>query len=235
MGIIFAESNVVNRLKKFEQFGHHLFVELFTHDNIDHRISHHTDLMVFVHDKIYCEHTVYHKIYKQLELAYGEHWAKQHTVCGESEIRTNYPEDVKYNILLCTNHMFHRLNATDKRISEAVQLQKVNVKQGYTRCACLPVGKDAIITEDVKLGHTIAEHGYDVLIVERGHVELEGFSYGFFGGAGGQIDDMIVFNGSLKMHPNYIEIKHFIENRGLRIVELHEEGLVDCGSILYYL
>lgn len=235
MGIIFAESHVIQMIEKSNGFDQHLKVAVPNHESVDSRISNHTDLMVFVHDKIYCEPSVFQSVFRQIVKVHGEAWSKQHIICGEGVIGPNYPEDVKYNVLALAQHMFHLLSVTERRIVGEINLQCVNVNQGYTRCSCLPIGKTAIITEDATLGKVVADYGYDVLLIERGHVELKGFPYGLFGGSGGQIDDKIVFNGSLSKHPNHDEIKRFIENRGLSIVELHDEGLIDSGSILYYL
>ncbi|HAS74889.1 MAG TPA: hypothetical protein DCS67_12160 [Clostridiales bacterium UBA8960] len=234
MGIIFAEKRTSLRLVQKNRFKDHLIVTVPDQTAVDARVSHHPDLSVFVHDKIYCESSICKSVFSQVERVYGRLYASQHVVCTEGKLGNHYPEDIRFNVLALTNHMFHLLSATDKQIINRSKLHKVNVRQGYTRCSCLPVGGNAIITEDESLGNVVAEMGYDVLVIERGHVVLEGFPYGFFGGTGGQIEEMIVFNGRLDLHPNHTQVKHFIESRGLSIVELHDERLVDCGSILYY-
>ena len=71
-----------------------------------------------------------------------------------------------------------------------------------------------------------------VLPVSQGHVKLDGFEYGFLGGASGRVGDEIVFNGDLSAHPDYEAIREFIESRGLAVRFFPEYPLTDIGSIL---
>lgn len=201
---------------------------------VDERVATHTDLSVYVDRKIYCAPGVYGVIRQQLEACYGTEFCENRLVKGNLDPGNAYPDEVAYNVLKLRNHIFHLLNVTEQMILNDTALQKVAVKQGYSRCSCLPIGDTSIITEDLGLGRAVEEKGYDVLYVERGHVVLEGYPYGFFGGAGGRIGNTIVFNGRLSSHPEGEKINAFIRQRGFEIVELHTGRLSDCGSVLHY-
>ena len=57
-------------------------------------------------------------------------------------------------------------------------------------------------------------------------------STGFIGGASGKVGNLILFNGDLRKHSNYKEIKDFIERRGVSIKYFEGYPLTDIGSII---
>ena len=57
--------------------------------------------------------------------------------------------------------------------------------------------------------------------------------YGFIGGASGLFDEgMLVFNGNIKTHPDYNNIKYFCTNHHVNIYSLHDGELEDIGSVI---
>ncbi len=78
-----------------------------------------------------------------------------------------------------------------------------------------------------------ADETIDFLLVRKGYVALDGFEYGFLGGASGCIDDTVYFNGDLSAHPDYEKIRRFIEAHGLRVKFFADEPLTDIGSIIF--
>ncbi len=131
----------------------------------------------------------------------------------------------------------------------------IDVPQGYTKCNTLIVDENSIITSDIGIYNAIysqpqflnkniaatdtlngipAESApqLEVLLIEKGHIKLQGFDYGFIGGASGRIGDTIIFNGNITQHPDYEKIAAFIESRGLKIKYFTEYALEDIGSII---
>lgn len=137
----------------------------------------------------------------------------------------------------------------------------VDVPQGYTRCCCLPVDDTSFITSDQGIAKALKAADADVLVIEKGHILLPGFDYGFIGGCAGHVwadqpadDDpspdlphaeaadtgisskkkhrAIVFNGDLSAHPSFDAIETFIQDRNIDIVFFREYPLTDIGSIL---
>lgn len=234
MDVVFANGEVIDRLSKTGLFNGMCMIKVPESTTVDGRVSTHTDLSVYADEKIYCAPSVYEVLYGQLTACFGALFCEKYLIKGNVNPGKKYPEEVAYNVLKLKAHMFHRLDVTEQTILDGSSHEKIAVKQGYSRCSCMPIGDTAIITEDLGLGRVVAEKGYDVLYIERGHVVLNGYPYGFFGGVGGRIGDRIVLNGQLSRHPDGEKIKTFIRLHGFKIVELHAGQLYDCGSVLHY-
>ena len=114
-----------------------------------------------------------------------------------------------------------------------LELELINVKQGYTKCNCVVVDGHSIITSDQGIIGTLKKYpDIDVLPICQGFVSLDGFEYGFLGGASGRVGDEIIFNGDLSAHPDYDSIGRFIASRHLQLKFFPEYPLTDVGSIL---
>lgn len=234
MDIVFANEEMIHLIAKTGLFDEICLVVVPQNENVDYRVSMHADLSVYVGEKIHIVPSLYDAIHEQVRRCLGMSFCEAYLVEGVKESGQIYPSDIAYNILNLEAHLFHLLKHSEPTILEETKRTIVNVNQGYSRCSCMPIGNNAIITEDLGMGKIIAGLGYDVLIIEPGHVELEGFPNGFFGGSGGQIDDKIVLNGRLSNHPEGNKIRNFITARGLKVVELNEGKLMDCGSVLHF-
>lgn len=170
----------------------------------------------------------------------------------------DYPDDVPYNALATGRYFIHNTDLTSPSLLDRARycgLQMIRVRQGYTRCSCLPVGDRAVITADEGIARTLrawnemlreeaAENAadgaedpsvlkdlIDILLIRQGYIGLEGFDHGFIGGCGGTVDDTIYFNGDLTEHPDSDLIIRFIEDHGFRPVWFQDEPLTDIGSI----
>lgn len=151
-----------------------------------------------------------------------------------------YPEDAVYNAV-CTGRFFvHNTRITDVDLlgrALAGAPEVVFVRQGYTRCSCLPVDDTSFITSDRGIAKALSEAGADVLAIEPGSVILPGFPAGFFGGCAGHIligeDPHLIFNGSLASHPDHEKITAFAKDRDVSIIDFEGYPLEDIGSILF--
>jgi hypothetical protein len=158
----------------------------------------------------------------------------------------DYPGDSVYNAA-CTGIFFiHNTKITSPDlITEAKKkgMIIINVKQGYAKCNCAVIDKNSIITSDAGIakkcceynrsnGSDTAHETIECLLIRPGHIALEGFKYGFIGGASGRIGDEIIFNGDLSLHPDYIIIRNFITERGLKLKYFDQYPLTDIGSIV---
>ena len=146
-----------------------------------------------------------------------------------------YPKDCIYNAA-CTGKFFiHRLDITAPALLKAAEesgMRMIDVPQGYTKCSTLIVDEDSIVTSDRGIEKKCSAAGMDVLLVTPGHVELEGFRYGFIGGASGRIEDTILFEGDLSRHPDFEKIEEFIRLKGLACEYNKDMPLTDIGSII---
>ena len=90
----------------------------------------------------------------------------------------------------------------------------------------------SIITSDMSVYDKAGKKGVDVLLIEKGHIDLNGYDYGFIGGASGLISkNKLAFTGNVKLYPDYEAIKNFCNDRGVEIISLSEKKLYDYGSL----
>ncbi len=233
MGILFANHKVIQTMTH-PFFSHHILCVTNTLEEVDVRIKVHTDLGIFVGEKVVVCPEWFEGVIAYLSQYFSREVLAEMFICGLNQPSAPYPYDVSYNALQLSRHLFHLLSHTEDRVLQMSRGDKVSVKQGYSRCSVLPVGSQAAITEDEALYKTLTSFGYETLFIPSGHVKLDGFSHGFIGGAGGCVDQTLILNGSLSTHPHGAEMRRFIERQGCEIIELHEAQLEDCGSILYF-
>lgn len=151
------------------------------------------------------------------------------------KLEYDYPGHAIYNGCSTGKYFIHNLNITDKDLLKEVEgagLIKVHVNQGYAKCSCIVVDENSIITADRGIAKAVLNAGLDVLVIDQGQVVLDGYPYGFVGGASGKVENTILFNGDLRKHSNYKEIREFIERRGASIKYFEEYPLTDIGSII---
>ncbi|MDD4200445.1 MAG: hypothetical protein PHS19_03550 [Eubacteriales bacterium] len=190
-------------------------------------------------------------------------WSEAGIFVGDPEkLGPKYPDDIIYNAVCTRDYFLHMIEKTDPELMEAFfawrrslnpesrpgssdiphdNTRVLGVRQGYTRCMCLPVDNESFIVSDEGLSRPLETHGAKVLLIEQGHIKLNGFKYGFIGGTAGNIyinsDGMkdqraIVFNGDLSVHPDFKKITGFIKSRNILPVWFENYALEDIGSII---
>lgn len=185
-------------------------------------------------------------------------WEKPEIFMGNpAKLTENYPGNIRYNAICTEKYFIHNLKYTDlELIQHAKQWHKaihsstdtlifIDVPQGYTRCCCLPVDDSSFITSDMGIAKALVAANADVLLIEKEHILLPGFDYGFIGGCAGHlisvpgsastdagVNRIILFNGDLSMHPDHIRINAFLSERGITPIFFKEYPLTDIGSIL---
>ncbi|MDY0236736.1 MAG: hypothetical protein RBR71_11980 [Gudongella sp.] len=157
---------------------------------------------------------------------------------GENELGMKYPDDIKYNVFRIGDHFVHKNGYTDQTIMtyyEKIGLNLIAVSQGYSKCSIALVDNHSAITSDIKIAEKLTEVGYDILLIEKGRVELPGYEYGFIGGSSGHISSKeMVFTGSLSKHPDRANIEAFIKNKGIQIIELSKNSVIDLGTMFFF-
>lgn len=161
-----------------------------------------------------------------------------------TDLGYRYPENIKYNAVCMGNFFIHNLRYTAPTLldkAKTLSLNLIDVKQGYTKCNMVVLNDHYAITADEGILNSVnkkftqcskSSDKIHLLSVSPGHVKLEGFPYGFLGGASGRVDNEIIFNGNLKAHPDYEEICEFIASQDLKLKYFEEYQLEDIGSII---
>jgi len=157
-------------------------------------------------------------------------------IVTKNPVSCEYPRDVGLNAAIVGNNLICNVKYTDIKIIDHAYFTGKNiidVKQGYTKCSVCIVDENSIITSDESIEQKAAHNNINVLLIEKGNIDLNGYNYGFIGGCTGLINkNKLAFTGNIKNHPNYREIKDFCINRGVEIISLSAQKLYDYGSLL---
>jgi len=151
-----------------------------------------------------------------------------------SPLPDSYPGCAAYNALAFGKYFVHRLDITAPVLlkeAENQELELINVKQGYAKCACVIVDENSIITADRGICRAL-ENKANVLLIESGHVKLDGYDYGFLGGASGLINGTLLFCGDLEQHPDFERIMDFMSARNVKTEYIKGLELADIGSFI---
>lgn len=145
-----------------------------------------------------------------------------------------YPADCAFNALVTEEAVFCRVKSCAGEIPDAAMrhgIKTINVNQGYASCSSLCAGK-CIVTADPSL-FAAAVGIYEILQLEPGGIRLEGYDYGFIGGAGGALCNDVYFFGSLSAHPGGNALRDALTSRGISVTEIGSEPLTDYGGIKF--
>ncbi|MDP3386492.1 MAG: hypothetical protein Q8S24_04605 [Eubacteriales bacterium] len=154
---------------------------------------------------------------------------------GTNRLSRNYPSDISYNAIRIGNTILHNGAHTDGTVVEKAnddKLLRVDVKQGYTKCSVIQLQNHGIITADRQISEVADSIGIDSLLVKPGHVGLNGFDYGFIGGASGYYNGHLFLTGKLDDHPDFDAIQAFVASKGIKVVYLSNNPVYDYGTII---
>ena len=180
-----------------------------------------------VENKIICTPQMYDSY---LDLASSSDFE---VICGKTELRSNYPHDIAYNIKIVGNRVFHNFNYTDCELKEAIDgKKKIDVHQGYSGCSVCAISDNAIITSDILIHKKACLDGMNSLLINDGCILLEGFDHGFIGGASFSCDGRVFFFGDIRLHPDFERIEEFCSSMCVEIVCMDNFPLSDYGGAI---
>jgi radical SAM superfamily enzyme len=200
-------------------------------DRFDSRISSHPDLVIsIIDDTLVIDENASVNLYKQLD-ALGVPY-----VMGNARLSAVYPQDIAYNAVITKDFLIHKLDYTNSLLfmhSKNTNKKLIHVKQGYTKCSTVVVKDDTLITSDQGI-YKATKDFMNVLLIHPGHVFLDGYDFGFLGGASASFEDTVVFHGDLSKHPDFLKIVSFMEAAQKKLHYFKGFPLTDIGSILIY-
>lgn len=159
--------------------------------------------------------------------------AKIKTVMANESASEKYPDDILLNGLFLSQNLYGRIDKLSSLLTDFAS-EKIFVKQGYTRCSVCKINENAIITADKTIADAASSHGVDVLTISPGHVTLDGYDYGFIGGASFTYRDKIFFFGRIEDHPDYLKMRDFAEKHSAKLISLSDLPLCDIGGGVIY-
>lgn len=159
---------------------------------------------------------------------------------GKTELIPPYPRHIGLNALITHDLFIHKLSATDPILKELLKddVERVihHTNQGYTRCSCAQVGKDAYATEDISLAKLLKSAGKAVFFAEHSNVYLKGYDFGFIGGAlsllSVQNQPLLIISGDLSEYRYGQELRDFLIKENIEYECIGKGLLMDRGSII---
>lgn len=155
---------------------------------------------------------------------------------GNSALSGKYPGDIHYNAARVGNIAFHNTKYTDAVLRENLYnmgVELVHVNQGYAKCSVSIVDDNSIITMDKGIAKVAETKGLEVLVIEEENIKLPGLDKGFIGGCTGLLDKyMWAIAGNIEKLNSCFKIFEFLRKKGIEIVCLSKEDVVDIGSII---
>lgn len=155
---------------------------------------------------------------------------------GENVILTDekhgkkYPEDIIFNAFVYKDMLVGKIEKLSKYIRKYYEpLKYVNVRQGYAKCSCI-VTPDFCITADKNIFNRL--HSFGCVHVSEGGIELDGYNYGFLGGASFYDDGKMFFFGDLHTHKDGKQIAKLLKNCGIEAFCLANGTLKDLGGAI---
>ena len=194
----------------------------------------HTDMLVFpINDTVFCHESYASANTRELDVIRGFGYSVR-AIGGEYE--SEYPRDVRFNIARVGRNIMVGKRTQSAEIGEYALkngFRILYVSQGYAKCSSCIVGDNALITADSDIARVAGDSGISVLRISEGGVRLEGYQYGFIGGASGCFGDTVYFVGDVKKHSDGERIIDFCQKNGMSVSFDENEELIDIGSILF--
>ena len=209
---------------------------LFVPDNpnVDKRVSGHVDLSVLHLGK---EKIALAEYLKGSGFAIKLRELGMDIVFSDFKQSKTYPSDSALNICICGKNLIYNPKTAENIIVDYLTswagFNKLKVKQGYTKCSVCVVDENAIITADETIHRAAGEADIDSLKISPGFIDLDGFEYGFIGGASFKINkSTLAFTGHLDKHPDRDKIIEFACLHNVDIVYITDNPAFDIGSVI---
>ena len=150
---------------------------------------------------------------------------------SEKSLSEKYPSDVLFDAIRTEKLLIGNLKYTAPELfGEGVKA--INVKQGYALCSTLLLS-GAAVSADKGVSDALCENGCDVLRITSGGIRLDGYGYGFIGGASAVLEreKAVLFFGNVYGHADGERIVRFCEDKGYKVYCDENTPLTDCGGV----
>lgn len=157
-------------------------------------------------------------------------------ILGKTPLESIYPKNIAYNVARLKDKAILNIKYTDEILLEELHklnLDFINVKQGYAKCSICVVDENSILTSDNGIHKIAIKNSIDSLLLEQGHIYLFELNYGFIGGSSGFVSkNKISFFGNLTKHPNYKIIMDFLNKKQKKPINLYDGRIIDYGTLI---
>ena len=203
---------------------------LFDNHKVDKRLINHCDLSLLkINEQIFVVErtqtrakTILHNLDKTV-------------ISIDMQEKADYPSDCILNFVVVGRYILGCQKAITECIKSIIDNNKLvfkSINQGYAKCSTIVLNDHSVITDDESVFRAVKEFGIDCLLITKGDVKLDGFNYGFIGGASfvDEQERKVFFFGDITKHSDYIRIKEFIENKSYYLHYIPGKQLTDIGG-----
>lgn len=221
---VFISENIPQKVEEiFTELGLDI-IKLKGDPSLPLPVSTHADMLIFSDGKRLVTTKNYYEKYN--EIFHG-----CNIIITDTELGNKYPQDTVLNCFVLSERLYGRLESVCKDILELYP-KSTNLTQGYAKCSTLLFGNNAV-TADKGIAKALKKNSITVLEITPGFISLPGYDYGFIGGASFVHENKVIFFGDLRAHPDYTNIRNFIEDRGFEVLYTKDTELIDLGSAVY--
>ena len=225
---IIIDSRMRNEEKEYlKKYGE--LIEIECQDCVYDEISAHTDIFFCkINDQIFQAPNL--KLEKQLK-----------TQKGSSSVGKQYPDDVKYNICQIGKKIIHNFKYTDSLVNDyinSIGLEKINIKQGYTKCSIAVTSENSCITSDEGIYKTLQKENIDVLLLRDEIIHLQDKNKnitnmnGFIGGSSCIIDNKFILFGDSDKLNSKSKLVDFLNKQKLELIDFKNLEIIDYGGVI---
>lgn len=196
----------------------------------------HADMLLCVIDQtVFCSDQYFHSNQEIFDLIKSNGYK---IVPCNVKISEQYPYDIAFNLLYVNNFILGNIDFIANEIKEHAasrNIKLVPIKQGYAKCSTLLLDNVALISADNGILSNADKLNLSSLKITNSpdSVALEGYDYGFIGGASGVLEKRVFFSGNIKYHPECHKISEFCERLNFQISCLYDNPLIDVGGIIF--
>ena len=199
------------------------------------QVSSHADMLLLaIEDTVFCNNAYCEKNKSIFDLIadYG------YKICKcDFEVSNKYPNDVSLNQAVIAKNIIGREQSCAKSVLEYAATHGFtynSINQGYAKCSTLILNEKAVISADTSVIATVERLGISALKIRNGVIEitLDGYDYGFIGGASAVYEDKVYFFGNLSLHTDSDEITKFCQSNGMNPISLGKDKLCDIGGAI---
>ena len=221
-------SAYTNEIKELTDLGINC-IKLPASPFLDDEISSHSDIQVFYkgNGNLIISKEAGEKLNKKLS---------NFNLTFQKNIKSPYPDDVRLNVAFIGDKIICNKDFVSQQIIDFANengIEIIHTKQGYSRCSLCIVNESTVITEDSGLAYLLNICHFNVLKIKAGFIYLSDKHNGFIGGASAKISkNELYFSGNIENHPDFDQIKAFLDNYNVSMIYNKSRNLTDFGGII---
>lgn len=233
----------------FENLGYKVIL-IPTNNNLYDEISSHVDIHItkINNNNLIVAPCIYNFVVEKISKINPKSSVK--VICGQEELYKNYPRDVAYNTCILKEYAISNFKHIDKVLLKNIEknnIEKINVKQGYTSCNITKIDDTSVITCDIGIYNEISSLNenfkkIDIIYISKDELNIKllknNMEYssmiGFLGGATCVVDKYFCIFGDVKniKEKEANKIKAFVNKKGLILKSFDRLDIIDYGGIV---